>query len=79
MSQDKLDIPAPNLRCPKCGASDQIDVCASVWVRIFETDGEIETDADQAEDRGHDYSPDSQAWCIACGHHDELGEFDRRF
>ena len=22
------------MKCPKCGASDEIDVCADVWVRL---------------------------------------------
>lgn len=58
-------------KCPKCGRTDQIDVAATVWLRLVD-DG---TDADLAEDGDHEYSPESMANCEACGHSGELQTF----
>jgi hypothetical protein len=64
-----------NMRCPKCGNEDRLDIQATVWIRVCE-DG---TDADAAEgtsDLGHQYTPDSPAFCAACGHWAAVWQFE---
>jgi hypothetical protein len=60
-----------DLRCPKCGNTDEIDVSASVWARVTE-DG---TDTDLAKDGGHEWGDDSSARCAACGHFGKITGF----
>jgi hypothetical protein len=59
------------MRCPKCGDGTQIDIAATVWVRLT-ADG---TDADEAEDGGHFWEDDSRARCNACDHQGTAKEF----
>ena len=49
--------------CPKCGADDQIDIAATVWLRVTK-DG---TAADELENGNHEFEPTSPATCNACG------------
>jgi hypothetical protein len=60
-----------DLRCPKCGNSDQIDVSASIWARVTE-DG---TDPDLAKHGSHEWGDDSPARCAACGHFGKVTGF----
>jgi phage FluMu protein Com len=61
-----------DIRCPKCDATDQIDIAATVWLRVTE-DG---TDADESKDGHHDYTPRSNATCNACGYYGRLQDFE---
>ena len=60
-----------DLRCPKCGNSDQIDVNASIWARVT-NDG---TDPNLSKDGTHEWDDDSPARCAACGHSGKTGVF----
>ena len=46
-----------DLRCPKCGNSDQIEVSASIWARVTD-DG---TDTDLSKKSSHEWDDDSPA------------------
>jgi hypothetical protein len=63
-----------NMRCPKCGGEDQIDIAATVWVRLT-GDG---TDADEAADGGHFWDDDSPARCVRwrCDHQGTVKDFE---
>jgi len=61
-----------DMRCPKCGNEDQLDIQATVWIRVCE-DG---TDADAAGDWDHEYQPRSPAQCRACGHFGTVRQFE---
>lgn len=58
--------------CPKCGEADQIDVAATVWVRLT-NDG---SDADESMSGDHEYDDDSNAECAACGYKAKLASFN---
>ena len=60
-----------DLRCPKCGSTDEIDVSAPIWARLTD-DG---TDSDLAQNGGHEWDDDSPARCAACCHSGKVGEF----
>ena len=60
------------MRCPKCGDENSLDIAATVWIRVCE-DG---TDADASRDGSHDYEPHSPARCGACGHCGTVREFE---
>jgi hypothetical protein len=60
-----------DLRCPKCGNSDQIDVSSSIWARVTDEG----TDPDLAKDGGHEWGDDSPARCAACGHSGKVTGF----
>jgi hypothetical protein len=60
-----------DLRCPKCDNGDQIDVSASVWVRVTH-DG---TDPDLSKDGTHEWGDDNSARCAACGHFGKVTGF----
>jgi len=53
-----------DLCCPKCGGTGQIDVSASVWVRVTR-DG---TDPDLSKDGTHEWGDYNSARCAECGH-----------
>lgn len=57
--------------CPKCGVADEIDVAATVWVRLT-NDG---SDADGSMSGDHEYDDDSEAGCAACGFKGKLASF----
>jgi hypothetical protein len=59
------------LRCPSCEGTDEIDVRALVWIRLFE-DG---TDAYVSEDRNSEWGERSEAYCAACGFTGRIKEF----
>jgi hypothetical protein len=59
--------------CSNCGDADQIDVVATVWLRLT-PDG---TDADASRDGSHDYTPRTPCICQACGHSGRLAAFER--
>jgi hypothetical protein len=61
------------MKCPKCGASDEIDVCADVWVRLC-PDG---TDVTAAENGDHEWSDYSGAKCCACGFGGNVSDFSK--
>jgi hypothetical protein len=60
-----------DLRCPKCGNSDEIDVSASIWARVTDQG----TDPDLAKDGSHEWDDDSPARCAACGHSGKMTSF----
>ena len=60
------------MRCPKCGCEDQIDVQAAIRVRLT-SDG---TDADAAADGCHHWTDDSSATCAACDYTGTVKEFE---
>jgi ribosomal protein S27E len=60
-----------DIRCPKCRATDQIDIAATVWLRVME-DG---TAADRSEDGNHEFEPTSPATCNACGFTGRVQDF----
>jgi hypothetical protein len=60
-----------NMKCPRCGADDEIDVAATIWVRLCH-DG---TDADEAHCGGHEWSDASPAMCCACDYVGTVREF----
>ena len=51
-----------NMKCPHCGAEDQIDVAITGWVRLT-PDG---SDPAAAEDSESYFDTDSEAICWAC-------------
>lgn len=59
------------LRCPECGKGDEIDIAATVWVRLC-PDG---TDATHAANGDHEWCDHSGAICAACGHAGNVNEF----
>jgi hypothetical protein len=61
-----------NMRCPKCGSEDQIEIAATVWV-LLTADG---TDADQTADGSHWWEDESPARCNACDHQDTVKAFE---
>ena len=61
-----------DMRCPKCGDEDRLDIQATVWIRVCD-DG---TDADASRAGTHDYEPGSPAQCAACGHSGTVREFE---
>jgi hypothetical protein len=63
-----------DIRCPKCRATDQIDIAATVWLRVME-DG---TDADQSADGNHEFEPTSPATCNACGFAGQVRDFEQQ-
>lgn len=66
-------------RCPKCSATDSIDVHVSTSARIIQTGPDsFETDTDLANDHSHDWHGDSYAVCRACGHGESICYFDTR-
>ena len=60
-----------DLRCPKCGSTDEIDVSASIWARVTH-DG---TDPNSSKDGDHEWGDDSPARCAACGHFGKVTGF----
>jgi hypothetical protein len=60
-----------DMRCPKCGGTDQIDILTEVWIRVCE-DG---TDADASECGDHLFTPESTA-CCGCGHWATVANFE---
>ena len=62
-----------DLRCPKCGNSEEIDISAPIWARITE-DG---TDTDLSDNGGHEWDDDSPARCAACTHSGKVGDFQQ--
>jgi hypothetical protein len=61
-----------NMRCPKCGGDDQIDILAEVWIRVCH-DG---TDPDASSCGDHHFEPSSTAACD-CGHWATVADFER--
>jgi hypothetical protein len=53
-----------NMDCPACGDDAQIDIGATVYVRLC-VDG---TDIAAAENGNHEWNDDSTALCCGCGH-----------
>jgi hypothetical protein len=62
-----------DLRCPKCGNSEEIDISAPIWARLTD-DG---TDTDLSENGGHEWDDDSPARCAACTHSGKVGDFQQ--
>jgi hypothetical protein len=62
-----------NMRCPKCGDEDRLDIESTLWLRVT-ADG---TDPDAAGRGDHDYTPMSPAICRACDHLGTVWDFER--
>lgn len=60
-----------DMKCPECGASDEIDICADVWVRLC-PDG---TDVTAAENGDTEWTDHSGAKCCACGFAGNVSDF----
>lgn len=60
------------MACPKCGADDQIDISATVWVRLC-PDG---TDITAAENGDYEWNKDTAAVCHNCGHSGTISDFE---
>jgi hypothetical protein len=60
-----------DVKCPKCGDDQKIEVAAIVWARFTE-DG---TDTSEPDDSSHEYDNGSAAACRACGHSAPFSEF----
>ena len=61
------------MACPKCGGSEEIDVCAYVWVRLC-PDG---TDDTAAENGDTEWTDHSGAKCRACGFGGNVSDFSK--
>jgi hypothetical protein len=59
------------MRCPKCGDEDKLDIQASTWLRVCD-DG---FDDDVPNCGGHEYQQMNPAICRACNHVGTLSEF----
>ena len=59
------------LKCPECGHDDEIDVSATLQVRLTAHG----SDADASEDGSHEWSDDSAARCVACGFDGRVTDF----
>ena len=59
------------MKCPHCGDSDQIDVAATVWVRLCR-DG---TDVFEPDNGDHEWTDFSAAHCGSCGHDGAVASF----
>jgi len=62
------------LRCPECGKGDEIDIAATVWVRLC-PDG---TDIFEAQNGDHEWEDASAAKCCSCGHDGVVSEFSTK-
>ena len=62
------------MACPKCGKDDELDVLASLYVRLT-PDG---SDANTSHDGEHAWSSLSATKCCACGHTGIAREFGDR-
>lgn len=60
------------LRCPACHSTDDIDIAATVWVRLC-PDG---TDPDLARCGDHEWSDADPAKCNACGFDGRVRQFE---
>ena len=61
-----------DMRCPQCGADDELDIRAELWIRVTGNG----TDADASGSGDHEYTPDSTALCGSCGHCGTVREFE---
>jgi len=61
------------MACPKCGASDKIDICADIWVRLC-PDG---TDDTASENGDTEWTHHSGAKCCACGFGGNVSDFSK--
>jgi hypothetical protein len=61
------------MKCPKCGNEDQIDIHAAMWVRLT-SDG---TDADTSVCGEHVWCRDSMAACRACDYNGTVKDFEK--
>ena len=59
------------MRCPQCGDQNNIDIQATVWIRVCQ-DG---TDADASDCGDHEFTPESTACCNGCGHSATVAAF----
>ena len=60
-----------DMKCPCCGGDDEIDIAATVWVRLCHNG----TDIFEAHNGDHEWSDGSDAQCCACGHTGTVREF----
>ena len=60
------------MRCPKCGASDEIDIAATIWTRLSHEG----TDVTQAANGDHEWEQRSLAACHSCGHAATVWDFN---
>ena len=62
-----------DMKCLRCGADDDIDIAATVWVRLCQ-DG---TDIFEALCGDHTWDDASDAVCCACGHSGTVRAFTK--
>ncbi len=61
-----------NMRCPKCGDEDRLDISARVWLRVCE-DG---TDATASRCGDQEFEPTSAAMSAVCDHVGTVWKFE---
>lgn len=60
-----------NMVCPECGCDDEIDIAATLWVRLC-PDG---TDVNAAANGDHEWGDHDPAECMACGFQGAAADF----
>ena len=60
-----------NMACPACGDDEQIDIAATVYIRLC-LDG---TDISAAENGDHEWTENSPAQCCTCGYTGTVRQF----
>jgi hypothetical protein len=61
-----------SMKCPRCGASDRVDVQALIWLRM-RPDG---SDPYEAKNQAHEWTDNSIAMCCKCDHIGTVREFE---
>ena len=63
-----------DMKCPKCGDENEIDIQASVWLRVTSNG----TDADASNCGDHHWTPDRPAECSNCGYTGLVKDFEEQ-
>jgi len=63
-----------DMKCPKCGDENEIDIQASVWLRVTSNG----TDADASNCGDHHWTPASPAECGNCGYTGLVKDFEEQ-
>lgn len=54
-----------NMRCPKCGNTEMLQVVVKVWADVIHTKEGLETDINDSD---HEWDEQSPMRCQACDH-----------
>lgn len=63
-------------RCRKCGTTEGLEVQAAVWLRLHQSEDNIETDADQSSCGDHEWDHKAPMQCTECGFEGRVDDFD---